>query len=71
MRDLRVRGLDGIPPADVEEALVDPGSGLQANESCAGAVSVPFMAGYTPSEAAPCAGGLLDKPAEWLKEIFQ
>lgn len=71
MRDLKVRGLDDTPPADVEEALIDPASGLKADERCVGAVSIPFVAGYVPSESAPCAGGLLDKPAEWLKEIFQ
>lgn len=71
MRDLKVRGLDDTPPAEVEEALIDPASGLKADERCAGAVSIPFVAGYLPSESAPCAGGLLDKPADWLKEIFQ
>lgn len=71
MRDLKVRGLDDTPPGDVEEALIDPASGLKADERCVGAVSIPFVAGYVPSESAPCAGGLLDRPAEWLKEIFQ
>ena len=71
MRDLNVRGLDGIPPAEVEEVLIDPASGLAANETCESAMTVPYIAGYVPTEKAPCAGGLLDGPAQWLQEIFQ
>ena len=71
MRDLNVRGLDGTSPAEVEDALIDPASGLAANESCEGAISLPYIAGYVPTEKAPCAGGFFDKPAEWLQDIFQ
>lgn len=71
MRDLQVRGLDDTPPADVEEVLTDPATGLKADERCEGAVLIPYMAGYAPRESAPCAGGLLDEPAQWLKELFQ
>ena len=71
MRDLNVRGLDGASPAEVEDALIDPASGLAANENCEGAISLPYMAGYVPTEKAPCAGGFFDKPAEWLQDIFQ
>lgn len=70
MRDLQVRGLDDTPPADVEEALVDPATGLRADERCQGAITIPYIAGHAPSESAPCAGGLLDEPAQWLKELF-
>lgn len=70
MRDLDVRGLDGTPPADVEEALIDPASGARANEQCAGAIAMPFMQGTAPREMAPCAGGS-EPPASWLQEIFQ
>lgn len=70
MRDLQVRGLDDTPPADVEEALVDPSTGLRADERCQGAMTIPYIAGHAPTESAPCAGGLLDEPAQWLKELF-
>ena len=71
MRDLDVRGLDDTPPAEVEDVLIDPGSGLVADEHCEGAQSVPYIAGYVPTEKAPCAGGILQAPAQWLQEIFQ
>lgn len=71
MRDLNVKSLDDSPPADVEEALIDPGSGLVANESCAGAASMPYIAGYLPTGKAPCATGLFEQPAQWLQDIFQ
>lgn len=71
MRDLNVRGLDITAPAEVENVLIDPASGLVAGESCEGAVSLPYIAGYVPTEPAPCAGGFFEKPAQWLQEIFQ
>ena len=71
MRDLDVRGLDDTPPAEVEDVLIDPGSGLVADEHCEGAQSVPYIAGYVPTEKAPCAGGILQAPAQWRQEIFQ
>lgn len=71
MRDLNVKGLDDTPPAEVEALLIDPASGLVANESCEGAVTLPYIAGYVPTSKAPCAGGLLEAPAQWLQEIFQ
>ncbi len=71
IRDLNVKSLDATPPAEVEEMLIDPASGLVADDSCAGAVSLPFIAGYMPTQKAPCAAGLLEQPSQWLKEIFQ
>ena len=71
IRDLNVRSLDATPPAEVEEVLIDPASGLVADDSCAGAVGLPFIAGYIPTQKAPCAAGFLEQPSQWLKEIFQ
>lgn len=71
IRDLNVRSLDATPPAEVEEMLIDPASGLVADDSCAGAVGLPFIAGYIPTQKAPCAAGFLEQPSQWLKEIFQ
>lgn len=71
MRDLNVRSLDDAAPAEVETALVDPASGLLANERCAAAENMPFIAGYLPTSQAPCAGSLLEQPATWLQEIFK
>ena len=77
MRDLRVRGLDPIPPPDIEEALVDPLSGQRADAACLNAIVVPFMAGFAPADWAPCADsggflpdGLRENPMQWLKDLF-
>lgn len=70
MRDLNVRGLDATPPAEVEDALIDPASGLVANERCQGALRLPYIAGYVPTASAPCAGGFFEQPSQWLQEIF-
>ncbi len=77
MRDLRIRGLDPIPPPDIEEGLVDPATGLRADAACVNAIVVPFTAGFTPREWAPCADGggflpegLRENPLQWLKELF-
>lgn len=70
MRDLNVRGLDATPPAEVEDALIDPASGLVANERCEGALRLPYIAGYVPTASAPCAAGFFEQPSQWLQEIF-
>ena len=71
MRDLNVRSLDDAAPAEVETALVDPASGLLANDRCAATETLPFIAGYLPTSQAPCAGSLFEQPATWLQEIFK
>lgn len=76
MRDLRVRSLDPIPPPDVEEALVDPLTGQRADGACINAIVVPHLAGYAPTQWAPCADGdsflpdALESPLNWLKDLF-
>lgn len=73
MRDINVRSLDLIPPADVEEQLTDPATGLKADEGCTGAMQVPYIRGYAPTETAPCASMLapVDSAVDWIKGMFQ
>lgn len=73
MRDIAVRGLDPTPPADVEEQLTDPATGLKADEGCAGAIQVPYIRGYAPTETAPCASVLapVNSAVDWLKGMLQ
>mgnify|MGYP001582344666 CR=1 FL=1 len=68
LRGIAVRGLDPVPPGDVEEVLIDPASGLKADEDCTGATSMPFISGYAPVDFAPCAGGTT--PVEWFQDLF-
>lgn len=71
MRDLHVRGIDPLPPATVDEILIEPGTGLHADEHCYNAVSVPFLRNSGPQDWAPCAqSGPERGPVEWLKSIF-
>ena len=73
MRDISVRGLDVTPPADVEEQLTDTATGLKADDGCAGAISVPYIHGFAPADAAPCAKSVtpVDSAVDWIKGIFK
>ncbi|GAC1620788.1 MAG: penicillin-binding protein 1B [Nevskia sp.] len=71
MRDLHAKGVDTVPPASVEEALIDPQSGLKADQGCAGALTVPFLVGSVPAEYAGCANARESSPLNWLKDIFR
>lgn len=71
MRDLRVQSFDPIPPSSVEELLVEPITGLRADEQCPGSQAIPFMIGWGPQEWAPCADGPPGSPFRWLRDIFQ
>jgi len=71
MRDLSARGLVDAPPANIEEAQVEPDTGLRADEGCANAITVPYIAGYAPTEYAPCANAREFSPLQWLKDIFK
>ncbi|HVT35826.1 MAG TPA: transglycosylase domain-containing protein, partial [Nevskiaceae bacterium] len=70
MHDLRTKSLDVTPPAEVDEQLTDVDTGLRADERCTGAITVPYLHGFVPEQAAPCAGGATT-PLEWLKNIFK
>ncbi|PTU32117.1 penicillin-binding protein 1B [Stenotrophobium rhamnosiphilum] len=73
MRDIGVRGLDPLPPADVEEQLTDTATGLKADAGCTGAMLVPYIRGYAPTETAPCASILapVNSAVDWLKGMLQ
>lgn len=71
MRDLDARGIDLTPPAGVEEAQIDPVTGLLADEGCAAQVTVPFLSGAVPKDYAPCANAGQSSPLDWLKDIFR
>lgn len=69
MRDLRVQSFDPIPPASVETLVIDPQTGLRADDGCPDAIEIPFMLGWGPAEWAPCARGP-GNPLQWLRDIF-
>ena len=71
MRDLHARGIDPLAPADVEEAAIDPQTGLRADQACGGSIVVPFMRGHVPEQYAACADAAKSGPLNWLKDIFK
>ncbi|MGQ0620816.1 MAG: penicillin-binding protein 1B [Panacagrimonas sp.] len=71
MRDLKARGLDLIPPPDVEQQLTDSFTGLKADEGCLSTVLLPYLSGHAPAEYAPCANAATQTPLDWLREIFE
>lgn len=71
MKDLRVRGLDLIPPPDIEEQLTDTYTGLKADEGCQSVVLLPYLRGRAPAEFAPCANAAVSTPFDWLREMFE
>ncbi|MGH8516066.1 MAG: penicillin-binding protein 1B [Panacagrimonas sp.] len=71
MKDLGIRGLDMVPPADVEEQLTDTFTGLKADEGCQSVVLLPYLRGRAPVEYAPCATAAVHTPLDWLREIFE
>jgi penicillin-binding protein 1B len=71
MKDLDVRGLDMVPPADVEDQLTDTFTGLKADEGCQSVILLPYLRGRAPVEYAPCAAAAVHAPLDWLREIFE
>jgi penicillin-binding protein 1B len=58
----------------IEYQLIDPASGLLADDGCANAVQLPFVRGSAPQQSAPCARGVskaLPQAVDWFKELFQ
>ncbi|MEE4378443.1 MAG: penicillin-binding protein 1B [Candidatus Competibacteraceae bacterium] len=54
MKDLNLQPLELASPADLDEVLIDPRSGLLADSGCRGAQKMPFLAGSAPKRMAPC-----------------
>jgi penicillin-binding protein 1B len=71
MKDLEVRGLDMIPPGDVEDQLTDTFTGLRADQGCQSTILLPYLRGRAPAEFAPCATAAVHTPLDWLREIFE
>ena len=59
-------------PEGVEQAWIDPQTGLLADSGCAGAMQLPFAAGSAPTARAPsCAGVAVgERVKSWFERIF-
>ena len=69
-RDLDMRGIEDEMPQTIETALIDPDTGLRADDGCQNPVEMPYARGYAPQEYAPCADQHFG-PLNWFKEIFR
>ncbi|MEZ5584601.1 MAG: penicillin-binding transpeptidase domain-containing protein [Candidatus Competibacteraceae bacterium] len=54
MKNLNLQPVELAPPADIEEVLIDPRSGLRADRGCRGAQKMPFLPDSAPKRMAPC-----------------
>lgn len=70
-KDLQLRGLDMLPPADIQDQLTDRFTGLKADEGCTSVVLLPYVRGHAPTAYAPCALAAERTPLDWLREIFE
>ena len=73
MRNMSTESLDRPLPSNVEWVLVDPDSGLRADEGCKGARRLPFIKGSEPSAAASCArsaSGTVNRKGSWFEGLF-
>jgi penicillin-binding protein 1B len=58
-------------PQGIEQAWIDPQTGLRADAGCAGAVELPFAAGSAPPPGAPCANVAAAQPQKsWLQRLL-
>jgi len=71
MRDLDAKGIEPLPPADVDELMVDPVSGLRADAGCTETIRVPYLRRAEPQQYAPCANQSKSTPLNWLQNIFK
>ncbi len=80
MRQIAKQPVILAPPEDVEMALIDKRTGLRANESCADAVSYPFIKGSAPVRWAPCATTMypaipdqipVKRVKKWFESLFE
>ncbi|MCD6224672.1 MAG: penicillin-binding protein 1B [Deltaproteobacteria bacterium] len=64
---METRSLSLESPANIEWRLIDPVTGLLADEKCRGAQWIPFIKGSSPDESAPCTKNLDNKVGKVLK----
>jgi penicillin-binding protein 1B len=59
-------------PDTIVNVLIDPETGLLADNGCAGALELPFAEGTAPAERAPCAssGPVDDGGRSWWQRLF-
>lgn len=62
MKHLPLQPLHPTPPPDIQRVLIDPSTGELADNSCAGAIMIPFITGSAPTQWAPCSNQYAGQP---------
>jgi len=75
MKDLDVQPREPLMPSGVQSILIDPQTGLRADDGCQAPVAVPYLRGHIDTLAwAPCSMAgrpQVDSPVDWFLNIFQ
>jgi penicillin-binding protein 1B len=59
-------------PENIEQAWIDPATGLRADSTCRDAQELPFIRDSVPEESAPCASRSPVRAVKgWFKRLFK
>ena len=59
-------------PENIEQAWIDPVTGLRADSACSNAQELPFIVGSAPEESAPCASRSPVRAVKgWFRRLFK
>ncbi|MEE9355761.1 MAG: penicillin-binding protein 1B [Methylococcaceae bacterium] len=70
MKDITQEPVILIAPDNVEMILIDPQTGLRANEECKGVKTFPYIVGSGPKEYSSCVESPFNKAKTWFKDFF-
>lgn len=59
--------LQPTPPANIEQAWIDPANGLLAEQDCTGVMALPFAEGSVPQQRSPC----VREESNWFRRLWQ
>ncbi len=71
MRQISTQSVTLIPPDNIEMSLIDPDSGLLANEGCEGALLYPYIKGSAPQQESPCVSSDFERAKTWFDQFLQ
>lgn len=60
-----------IPPDNVDTVLIDPYTGLLANQNCENVRQFPFIRGSAPTSSSPCVKTEVEKAKDWFQDFFK
>lgn len=70
MRQISNTPVTLIPPDNVDTVLIDPFTGLLANENCEGVREYPYIRGSAPTVGSPCVDSFEPSEQPWFNNFF-